>query len=305
MNKLEANLSMFLITFISALQNIFLVWVADSVSYFAFLCITNLLGFIVPFVFFFSELFRLDFKQIKQSIVLSVELMIFNIFLMLGVSEVGATMTNAILSTDFVFISFISFLLYKQIPDKATVVGIIIVLFGVIIMSDADFSELFNLYALYIAIANIAFSFFIVSTGVYAASSNPSIIAMGQMFFCFLFSLILWSFEAAFLGVDFSLPSDPAFWGSVIYVSFFINGLYGVVQVYVQRYISPLSTAMILSTETVMLMAISPVLTAFLGTPPEIITVTKVIGAFVMILGIMLTEPAFVSFLKGLVHAKN
>ena len=290
MNKLEANISLFFITFFSAVQNVFLIWIPDTVSDFAFMCITNLLGFIMSLAFFFGELFRLDFRQVKQSMVLSAELIVFNIFLLLGVSGVGPTRTNALLSTDFVFISFISFMLYKEIPDRATLAGIIIVLAGVLIMADADISELWNWSVLYLIISNIAFSFFIITTGAYASSSNPSIIAMGQMFFCFLFSLILW------------LPLVPSFWGSVIYVSFFIRGLYGIVQVYVQRYISPLSTAMILATETVMVMAISPVLTAFLGTEPEVITPLKVAVAFVMIIGVMITEPEFIKFLRRLIH---
>ena len=303
MNKLEANISLFFITFFSAVQNVFLIWIPDTVSDFAFMCITNLLGFIMSLAFFFGELFRLDFRQVKQSMVLSAELIVFNIFLLLGVSGVGPTMTNALLSTDFVFISFISFMLYKEIPDRTTLTGIIIVLAGVLIMADADFSGLWNWSVLYLIISNIAFSLFIITTGAYASSSNPSIIAMGQMFFCFLFSLILWAGEAIFFGAEFSLPLVPSFWGSVIYVSFFIRGLYGIVQVYVQRYISPLSTAMILATETVMVMAISPVLTAFLGTEPEVITPLKVAVAFVMIIGVMITEPEFIKFLRRLIHA--
>ena len=302
MNRLEANVSLLFITFFSAVQNVFLIWIPDSVSHFAFLCITNLLGFLMSLAFFFGELFRLDIRQVKQSIVLSAELIVFNIFLLLGVAGVGPTMTNAILSTDFVFIASIAFLLYRQIPEKATLAGIAIVLAGVLLMADADFSELWNWNVLYLVISNIAFASFIITTGAYSSSSNPSIIAMGQMFFCALFSLVLWAGEAVFFGASFSLPLTPAFLGSVIYVSFFIRGLYGIVQIYVQRYISPLSTAMILATETVIVMALSPVLTAFLGTEPEIITPMKIAGAFVMIFGVMVTEPEFTKLLRRLLH---
>ncbi len=300
MNKFEANISLFFITFFSAMQNIFLVWVPDSVSHFAFMCITNLLGFFMSLAFFFGELFRLDLNQVKQSMVLSVELIVFNLFMLTGVAGAGPTMTNALLSTDFVFISIITFLMYKSIPDRATLMGIIIVLSGVIIMADADFSGLLNWSVLYLIIANIAFALFIITTGIYSSSSNPSVIAMGQMFFCALFSFILWAIEAAFFGAEFSLPATPSFWGSVIYVSFFIRGLYGIVQTYVQRYITPLSTALIMGTETIMLMAVSPVLTAYLGTEPENITPLKVLGAFVMVFGILITEPEFVKLLVKL-----
>ena len=47
MNKLEANISLLIITFFAAVQYVFLAWVPESVSRFAFLCVTNLAGFLV------------------------------------------------------------------------------------------------------------------------------------------------------------------------------------------------------------------------------------------------------------------
>ena len=235
MNRLEANISLFFITFFASIQYVFLIWIPDSVSHFAFLCITNLLGFLMSLAFFFGELFRLDVKQVKQSMILSAELVVFNIFLLLGVAGAGTTITNALLSTNFVFVSVVMFLLYKQIPDKGTLYGFVAVILGLFTITGANPSELFTISALYISISNAAFAFYIVSIGAYSSSSNPSIIAMGQMFFCFLFALFLWIGEAIFYGASLSLPSNPEFWGSVIYVSFFIRGLYGIVQVYAQR----------------------------------------------------------------------
>ena len=302
MNKLEANISLLFITFFAAIQNVFLIWIPESVSHFAFLCITNLVGFMISLAFFFGELFRLDIRQVKQSMILSAELVVFNIFMLLGVAGAGPTMTNALLSTDFVFISFIAFLQHKQLPDMGTVFGIISVLCGLLLMVEADFSELWNWHVLYLIVSDIAFAFYIVTTGAYSSSSNPSIIAMGQMFFCFVFSLILWACEAVFFGVPFSLPTNPEFWGSVIYVSFFIRGLYGIVQVYAQRYISPLNTSLIFSTEIIMTMAMSPVLTAFLGTEPEIITFWKVVGGVFMILGVLMADQDFFSLIRRVLH---
>lgn len=203
MNKLEANISLLFITFFAAIQNVFLIWIPESVSHFAFLCITNLVGFTISLAFFFGELFRLDIRQVKQSMILSAELVAFNIFMLLGVAGAGPTMTNALLSTDFVFISFIAFLQYRQIPDMGTVFGIISVLCGLLLMVEADFSELWNWHVLYLLVSDISFAFYIVTTGAYSSSSNPSIIAMGQMFFCFVFSLILWAGEAVFLECRF------------------------------------------------------------------------------------------------------
>ena len=301
MNRLEANISLFAITFFASIQYVFLIWVPDSVPHFAFLCVTNLIGLVMSLAFFFGELFRLDAKQVKQSMILSAQLVAFNLFLLMGVSGLGPAVTNAVLSTNFVFIAAIMFLEYKQIPDKGTFCGIVIVFAGLMFMSEAGISDFLNVSVLYLMASNIAFALYVVSVGKYSASSNPSIIAMGQMFFCFVFSLVLWVCEVLVKGVPFGLPSNHEFWGSVIYVSFFIRGLYGIVQVYAQRYVSPLNTSLIFSTEIIMTMAVSPVLAEFLGTEPEIITWPKVAGGVAIVLGIMMTEPAFFAWLRRLV----
>lgn len=300
MNKLEANISLFFITFFASIQFVFLIWVPDSVSHFAFLSVTNLVGFFMALAFFFGELFRLDTKQVWQSVTLSAELMVFNIFLLLGVRGLGATLTNAMLSTNFVFIAVIMFLFYKQVPDKGTLYGIIAVFLGLLILAGADITKLWTVNALYLMLANAAFAFYIVSVGEYSGSSNPSIIAMGQMFFCFLFSLVFWAGEAVFFGASFTLPTNPAFWGSVIYISFFIRGLYGIVQVYAQRYTTPLNTSLIFSTEIIMNMLTSPLIAHFIGTKPEVITWSKILGGVLIVLGILMTEPQFFAAVRRL-----
>ena len=302
MNRIEANLSLLIITFFASVQYAFLIWVPESVSHFAFMCITNLVGLIMSLFFFFGELFRLDKRQVKQSMILSGELVIFNLFLLMGIQGLGSTITNAFLSTNFIFIALIAFLTYKQIPSRETLYGIFTVLAGLLIMAGSELHTLFSMSAFYLTLSNMAFAFYLVSVSEYSSTSNPAIIAMGQMFFCFIFSLILWAFEALFMGAAFSLPSNPEFWGSVIYVSFFIRGLYGIVQVYAQRYISALSASLIFSTAIIMTMAVSPVMTKILGIEPEIITWPKIIGSAFMIAGILMTEPEFCALIRRLLR---
>ena len=66
MTRLEANVSLFIITFFGVVQFVFLARVPSSVSHFAFLCITNLIGFLMSLAFFFQELSRLDISQVKH-----------------------------------------------------------------------------------------------------------------------------------------------------------------------------------------------------------------------------------------------
>lgn len=298
MNKLEANVSLFIITFFAAIQYPFLAGVPDSVSHFSFLCITNLIGFLLTLALFFSELFRIDKKQVIQSLYLAGLLFGFNIFLLLGSSGIGATVSACVLSGYFVFIPVLGLILFKQKPDRNSLIAITIVLLGLFFMMNADGRSLLNIHILYLVIADIFFALYIMAAGKFTTGSNPSILAMGQMLFTFLISLLFWTGESLVTAQPMTLPAEPAFWGSVVFVSLFIRGLYGIVQIYAQRYSSPLNTSLIFSTEILITMIMSPVLSALFGTAPESITVYKAIGAVLMVIGILVADSTVTDSIK-------
>ena len=67
---------------------------------------------------------------------------------------------------------------------------------------------------------------------------------------------------------------------------------------YAQRYVSPLNTSLIFSTEIIITMLMSPVLALLFGTQPERITALRLAGAGVMVLGILLADPSVTGALK-------
>ena len=305
MNKREANVSLFIITFFAAIQYAFLEGVPDSVSHFAFLCVTNLIGFLLTLAVFFSELFRVDRKQIRQSLLLSLELFGFNVFLLLG-SSVGATVSACVLSAYFVFLPLLSLLLFKFKSDKMTLCAVGVVLAGLALMMLEDPAGLKDIHFLYLLIADVFFALYILTVGRFTAGSNPSILAMGQMLFNCLIALLFWVGQSAIQKTSLSLPTDSAFWGSAIFIGFFIRGLYGIVQMFAQRYVSPLNTSLIFSTEIIITMLMSPVLALLFGTQPERITPLRLAGAGVMVLGILLADPSVTGALKRrLRHEKS
>lgn len=305
MNKLEANISLFIITFFAAIQYPFLLGVPDSVSHFAFLCITNLIGFLLTLAVFASELFRVDKKQILQSLVLSLELFGFNVFLLLG-SSVGATVSACVLSAYFVFMPLLSLLLFGVKSDRMTLCAIGVVLCGLILMMGDNLAGLGDIHFLFLVIGDVFFALYILTVGKYSAGSNPSILAMGQMLFTCLIALVFWLGEAAIQKTLPTLPAGSAFWGSAIFIGFFIRGMYTIVQMFAQRYVSPLNTSLIFSTEIIITMLMSPVLSLLFHTQPEAITPLRMAGAIVMVAGILLADPSVTGTLKRrLGHEKN
>lgn len=290
MNKFEAVISLCIITFFASIQYAFLGGVPSSVSQFGYLTITNGAGFIIVLLFFFGELFRLDKKQIFQSFILSLEQVAFNVFLILGAEKTGATVTSCVLSAYFVFIPLLALLLFREKPDFKTFPGIAIVLVGLFFMMNCEASALLSEGVLYLVLADLVIALTILTISRYSASSNPSIIAMGQLFFSLIISAVCWIVEVVFFGKSFSLSIEPSFWICVLYVSLFIRGLYSIVQLYAMRYVSPLTSSLIFSTEIIMTMLMSPVLAFIFGTEEEIITPMRAIGAGIMVAGVLLAD---------------
>jgi len=289
-NKLTANISLYFITFFAAVQYAFLSNIPESVSTFSFLAITNLIGFLITLCVFFGELKRLDRKQVTQSVILSLELFGFNVFLLLGSRGMSATVVACVLSSYFAFIVLLAFVFFHKVPEHNKVIAVVMVLIGVFLMMDADFMGLMNINILYLVIADIFFAMYLLTAERYATTSNPSILAMGQTLFNFLLTLAFWIGESVITGKSMALPQEPAFWGSVFFISFFIRGLYGIVQIYAQRYVSPLNVSLIFATEIIMTMLMSPVLARVFGTAPEKITPLRILGSVVMISGILVAD---------------
>ncbi len=305
MNKLEANISLLAITFFSAIHFAFLNGDPESISAFGYLAITNLVGFLISVAFFYTEFLRIDMRQIKQCLIISLELIIYNIALSAGIAGIGASMAAAVDVVYFVFIAVIIAVVFKQLPDRGQISGIILIASGLIMMMDIDFFALWNKHVIYVIISDLAFASYIVSIWHYSKSSNPAILALGQMFFCCVGGFIMWAIEVQFLGGSFNIPVTKYFWESVLYTAFFIRALYGFVQVYAQRYVSPLNVAMIFSSEIVMTLFISPLLASRFGVEAEEITFVKVVGSVVLIFGLLMVEPEFIKLVRRIRNVRN
>ena len=165
-------------------------------------------------------------------------------------------------------------------------------LIGIFFMMNCNVRGLLKMNILYLLIADIFFAIYILTAGHFTAGSNPSILALGQLYFNFIFALVCWTAEMVLKKQTMSFPQSPAFWGSVIFISFFIRSLYSVVQIYAQRYVTALNTSLIFSTEIIMTMAATPVMNKLfeLPTAEGNVTAYRIIGAVIMVVGILASD---------------
>ena len=288
-----------MITFFSSLQYVFLAGVPSYIPNSSFVCITSFIGFLLLFFIFFGELFRIDKNHIIQSAVLACELFLFNYFLLLGSIGLDAVTISCVVSAYFVFIPIIEFIFFKSLPKISKVLSILIALIGILFIMDWKISDFYNKNVLYLLIADFAMAGYVVSTGYFANRSNPAILSMGQLLFISIISFISWNIEVNKSGSKIALPLEPTFWGSVIFISFFIRGLYTVVQTYAQRFVSALNTSLIFSTEIIITMLTSSTISRFFGlkVSESTININSYIGAMLMLCGIFISDSSVLSLL--------
>lgn len=296
-----------IITFFTSIQYVFLAGVPSSVSDLSFMFITSLIGFIILFLVFFNELFRLDRSHVFQSFVLAIQIFAFNFFLLLGVDGIDTIAVSGIISSYFAFIPIIEFILYKTKPKINVIIAIIISLFGVFTIIGLNPKSFLNIKILFLLLADISISLYIITTGNYARNSNPAILSMGQLFFVTIFAFVGWFIEAKITHRSLSFPREPLFWGSVIFISFFIRGLYTVIQVYAQRYVSAINVSLIFATEIVMTLFLSGTIARYFGymQDNDLITPTKCLGALMMVLAILICDDNVYALFTKALRKKN
>lgn len=298
MNKLQANASLLAITLLAGIQYAFLKNVPGSVSHFAFLFITNFIGFLIGMLALGGELCRADRKQILCSAALAGLLLGFNLFMLIGAGHLDTIVTSFTITAYIVFIPAVSLLFHRRVSGNQ-IAGMMVVLAGLAFSMRVNLSGFLNPYVLCLIAADLFFAFYIVFAEQICAKMNPAVLLIGELFFGSLFSFAGWMVQDGVSSL--ALPGDPAFWGSALFVAFFIRGLYGLVQLYAQRYVSAIQVSLVFSTEIIFTLALSPVLSKLMGTAPEPMDAFKAAGCFMIICGVLAADKNVISAISAMI----
>ena len=93
--KSFATLGLIFITFLAAIQYIFLRNVPEDVSTFSFVFITNVMGFLILGLLQFKKLIKIEKKTLKKGLIFAVELTGFNFFVLLGSRNTDAVIVSS------------------------------------------------------------------------------------------------------------------------------------------------------------------------------------------------------------------
>ncbi len=292
-----ATLGLIFITFLAAIQYVFLRNVPDTVSTFSFVCITNVIGAVLLFAARAGKIIKIKKKTVLKGAFLAVLLTGFNFFVLLGSREMDSVVVSSIVSLYFVFITPILLLLRKKVnffSSIATVMAII----ALLLMFGGNTEGLFgSAYVLYLVIADVCFAAYVVGVSILGEGEDSSALTFAQMSFAATFSFVGWLVEALMGRTTLTLPTDTDFWISVIFIGVFIRVVYGLLQISCQKHVSAISASLLFSTEIIITMLMDPILCRLLGTEHTPATSYQVIGAILLIIATLLVDDTIISHL--------
>ncbi len=202
--------------------------------------------------------------------------------LLLGVAiqVAGSGETAFWVSSDAAFVPIISYAVFKAVPGRPTVVGIVLALVGLGMLSLTTSLE-FRTGSVMGILSAVSFAFWIVALE--GIAKRHSAVALG---FVQMTAGLVVSGVCAYLAGSLELPSSLNSWICCLYLGTVGTGLRFAIQSHVQRTVS--------ATETALIYLIEPVFAAILGAVflSEVLTNAQCAGCVLILAGIAISQVA-------------
>ena len=290
-----ATLGLICITFLAALQYVFLRNVPKTVPDFAFICVTNVIGLAILGVTQIKKVLTLKKKTVLKGVLLAVELIGFNFFLLIGSRDMDSVITSSVVSLYFVFVTPILLLLRKRVnffSGIATVIAII----ALLLMFGADTDALFSsVNVVYLILADIFFASYVITVSILGKEEDSTQLTLSQMVFSALFAFAGWMIENAVYGRTLELPTQTSFWISALFIGVFIRAIYGLVQISCQKHVSALKASLIFSTEIIITLLTNPFMCRWLNMEYTPATFFQVVGGVLLIIATLMVDETVMS----------
>ena len=285
-----ATIGLIFITFLAAIQYVFLRDVPADVSTFSFIFITNVIGILILGAAQFKKLIRIGKRTWSKGFLLALELTGMNVFILLGSRNMDAVIISSVASLYFIFITPMLLLFRKKVnffSGIATVIAIV----ALLLMFGADVDKLFaSVNVAYLIVADLFFAAYVVTVSLFGAKEDSVQLTLSQMVFSAVLAVIGWAVECWISGKPMAIPTDTRFWISAIYIGVCIRAVYGLIQISAQKYVYALKTSLIFSMEIIMTLLMNPIMSRLLHTEYTPATVFQVAGAVLLIIATLMVD---------------
>lgn len=301
MTRAESNIVLMSITLCWASSYIFVKNLTGMVSGFAYLTLTTGLASLILGILFFKKLRQFNRSVLLHAFALAV-ILIINAFLeRLGLVTLEASTASFVASLNILFVPLLLLLAKKPIGLNS-VGGILLILPGVAITSGIQLGNRFQTGVLYMILATISMSLYIIMAGHFATLDDTLLLGIGQMFFSFLLAFICWSAEEP--RTFFSLHYTNSLLANIFLLAFFSKAYAYIMLIYSQKYASPVSVTVIASTEPVVTMVLAILLPGSFSTG-EVLSQAKLTGAGLIVAGSIVANLDFLNELQHRLHQKK
>ncbi|KAA0258346.1 DMT family transporter [Deferribacter autotrophicus] len=275
-----ADLSLIFISLIWGSTFIIVKEALENIDVFKFLTLRFGLASILMLVFVIKK-----FRDVRRSFIPGVilGLVLFSIFALqtLGLKYTLASIAGFLTGLYVVFVPFLSIILLKQFPRKASIVGVFLAFFGLMLISynGGDFE--INIGIIYLILNAFFIGLHIIMIDKYSKIYDVTALTFIQLTVVFLLSL-LFSLFFTDNSKGIILNSNVIF--AVILTGVFATVVAFFVQTAMQKYTTPTKAAVIFTFE--------PVSSAFFGyfIGKEILTLHQYIGSALIVFSIIVSE---------------
>lgn len=280
--QLKADIALFLVTIGWGASFILTKSSLAQLSTFNFLAIRFFIAFGLSSVIFIKDMIKIDKKTFRYGIILGIILYGSFALQTMGLNYTSASKSAFITGFNVVLVPIFSTLMVKKIPNRKTLVSVIVAFAGIGMLSLNGNITRVNIGDIYTLISAITFALYIIFVGKYTIDAQSVPLAVIQIGIVGFLSLVTsFAFERP------TIPTDYQVWINIVILSVVCTSGAYIVQSVAQKYTSPTHTALIYTAE--------PVFAAVFGYIifREVLSPRGLVGAVLILSGMLITEVDF------------
>lgn len=259
---------------------------------FTFVFIRFFVTLIIFSIFFYKKILKFKFNEVRYGVYLGIFLFIGFITQTTGLIFTTASNSAFITGTNIVLLPFAQILIIKTKPKFENILGIIIVVIGLYFLTNIK-SDNINTGDLLTVFCAISFAFYIVLLDKFSEKADTNALIFGQFVATTFLSLLSVLFLEKYFFGDIAFTLNYTLVGSLIYNSIFNTFLGLFLSTRYQKFTSPVRAGLIYNMEQVF-----AVIAAYFILK-ELFTGTQIIGAVIMIIGVVISEFYNIIFRKN------
>lgn len=277
--QLKADIALLLVTIGWGASFLLTRYALDDLEVYNFLGLRFLLAGLISGVIFYKDMLKADFKTWILGAGVGIVLFSSYAFQTVGLTLTSVSNSAFITGINVVLVPFMSAILMRKNPDRASVAGVLLAFIGLCLMTMKGFDLHFNLGDFYTLICAIMYALYIILVGKYTVQVNSVAFAVVQIL----------TVGALSMGVSVimetpTLPSSGVVWGYILFLSVICTSAAFIVQSVAQNYTTATHTALIYSAEPVFAAMFAAIITA------EYLNMQGMIGAALIMGGMLVAE---------------